>query len=68
MPMQRGSQCTRGHRVLDQREPAVRLVAVNHEPDPDASQEPSFAVAGPDDPRCHRRHIVFSIWVDSYVA
>src|SRR5579864_601908 len=54
--MQRCSQRARGHRVLDHGEGAVRVLAVNHEPDADAPQEPSLAVARPNDPCYRRRH------------
>src|SRR5215217_5756505 len=66
-------QCARPHRVLDQREPLIGLVPIDHEPDPDAAQESCLAVLRADDLWCRRDgltrlHVSFSLSVDSGVA
>ena len=42
--VQRRGERARGHRVLDQREAAAGLGAVDHEPDADAAEEAGLAV------------------------
>ena len=53
VPVHRRGERPSGHRVLDEGEAVAGLVAVDHEPHPDASQEPRLAVAGTNDLR-HR--------------
>src|SRR5437588_7453981 len=67
MAVQRGGQGTRGHRMLHQREPLVGLLTVDHEPNPDAPQEPGLAVAGTYNLRRRRFHHL-RLSVDSDVA
>ncbi len=62
VPMQRRGERPRGHRVLDERERAVRLSAVNHEPHPNASQESSPAVARSDNFRHCSQHYALHLF------
>jgi hypothetical protein len=44
VPVQRGGECAGGHGVLDERETLAGLLAVDHEADLDAAEEPRLAV------------------------
>jgi hypothetical protein len=57
MTVQRSSERTRRHRMLDQREAAARLVGVDHEPDADAAEESGLAVLWSHDPGRDRLHL-----------
>ena len=52
--VQRRGERARRHRVLDEREAAAGLVAVDHEPDADAAEEARLAVLRADHLRCRR--------------
>src|SRR6267154_470889 len=56
VPMHRRCQCAGLHWMLDQREPASGLRAINQEADSDASQFSELSIPGTDDPSqrcCH---------------
>jgi hypothetical protein len=57
VPVQRRRQRARAHRVLDEREAAARLVAIDHEPNADAAEEPGLAVMRADHLRRRRLHL-----------
>ena len=56
VPMHRRSQRARRHGVFDEREPTPGLLAIDHEPNPDAPQEARLAVPGTHHLRRRRRH------------
>src|SRR5919198_6668738 len=53
--VQRRRERARGHRMLDEREALLRLVAVDHESHADAAEKTLHAVVGTDDPRSYCR-------------
>ena len=57
MAVQRSGERPRGHRMLDQREVAARLGAVDHEPHADAAEESRLAVLRSHDPGRDRLHL-----------